>query len=77
MKPGDYRLASELRTWRKDTAAGLGLPAFRIMTNKTLDAIATEHSASLSALSNIYGIYQRTLDEYGDDILEIVADCKE
>ena len=75
MKPGDYRLASELRTWRKDTAAGLGLPAFRIMTNKTLDAIATEHPASLSALSNIYGIYQRTLDEYGEEILEIVADC--
>ena len=72
LSPADLALASELRTWRKDLASELGLPAYRIMTNKTLDAIVAERPSSLSALSRIYGIYQQTRDEYGEDILDIV-----
>ncbi|MGN0876656.1 MAG: RecQ family ATP-dependent DNA helicase [Kiritimatiellia bacterium] len=72
LSPPDLALASELRTWRKDLASELGLPAYRIMTNKTLDAIVAERPSSLSALSRIYGIYQQTRDEYGEDILDIV-----
>ena len=72
LSPSDLALASELRTWRKDLASELGLPAYRIMTNKTLDAIVAERPSSLSALSRIYGIYQQTRDEYGEDILDIV-----
>ena len=74
MRPEDLALASELRTWRKNVANERGVPAFRIMTNKTLDAIVAERPRTLAALSHIYGIYQQVRDDYGEDILEIVAD---
>jgi len=70
--PTDFALASELRTWRKSVAQDLGIPAFRIMTNKTLEAIAAERPTTLAALSRIYGIYRQTRDDYGEDILDLV-----
>ena len=72
--PVDVALASELRTWRKGVADELGIPAFRIMTNKTLEAIVAERPNSRAALSRIYGIYRQTCEEYGEDILEIVRE---
>ena len=69
---GDLALASELRTWRKEVASELGIPAFRIMTNKTLDALVAERPTTLAALSGVYGIYRQTREDYGDDILDII-----
>ena len=68
----DLALASELRTWRKEVAADLGVPAYRIMTNKTLDAIVAERPTTLAALSCVYGIYGQTRDRWGEDIVDIV-----
>jgi len=68
----DLALASELRTWRKGVAQDLGIPAFRIMTNKTLDVIVAERPTSLAALSGIYGLCRQTRDEYGEDLIDIV-----
>jgi len=76
MSRGDLALSSELRTWRKEVAADLGIPAFRIMTNKTLDAIVAERPHTLAELSRIYGIYSQTRDEYGEDILDMVREAK-
>ena len=73
--PGDLALASELRTWRKEVASELGIPAFRIMTNKTLDALVAERPTTLAALSSIYGLYRQTREEYGEDILDIIRNA--
>ena len=70
------KLASELRTWRKEVAAELGIPAFRIMTNKTLDALVAERPTTLAALSSIFGIYRQTREEYGEDILDIIRSAR-
>ena len=74
--PGDLALASELRTWRKEVASELGIPAFRIMTNKTLDALVAERPTTLAALSSIYGLYRQTRDEYGEDLLDIIRNAR-
>ena len=70
--PSDLALAAELRSWRKEVASELGVPAFRIMTNKTLDAIVADRPTTLAALSSVYGIYRQTREEYGEDILDLV-----
>ena len=70
--PGDLALASELRTWRREVAADLGIPAFRIMTNRTLEAIVAERPDSRSALARVFGIYRQTCEQYGEDILDLV-----
>ncbi len=72
--PQDLALASELRTWRRNLAADLGIPAFRIMTNKTLDALVAERPKSLSELSHIYGMITRIREDYGDEILDIIRE---
>ena len=73
--PADLALAAELRSWRKEVASELGIPAFRIMTNKTLDAIVADRPTTLAALSNIYGIYRQTREEYGEDIIDLVRNA--
>ena len=70
--PADLALASELRSWRKSVADELGIPAFRIMTNKTLDALVAERPTTLAALSRIYGIYRQTREEYGEDLIDMI-----
>lgn len=73
MTAADLALAAELRSWRKDLANELGIPAFRIMTNKTLEALVAARPTTLAALSNVSGIYRQTREEYGEDILEIIT----
>ncbi len=70
--PASLALASELRTWRRELAEDLGIPAFRVMTNKTLAALVSERPTSLSQLSHIYGMIGRIRDDYGDEILDII-----
>ncbi len=72
--PRDLALASELRTWRRNLAAELGIPAFRIMTNKTLDALVTERPQSLAELSRIYGMSTGIREDYGYEIIDIIRD---
>ena len=73
LSPAARTRANALRVWRKDTADGLGVAAFRIMSNKTLFSVAEENPRSLSQLSRL--VYRQTLNEYGEDILDVLSDA--
>ena len=73
-RPEDIALASELRTWRKGVAEELGVPVFRIMTNRTLDAIVVGRPKSLGALRGVFGMYRQVSTEYGEDLLAIIRE---
>ena len=75
LSPAARTRANALRVWRKDTADGLGVAAFRIMSNKTLFAVAEENPRSLSQLSHL--VYRQTLNEYGEDILDVLSDAND
>ena len=75
LSPAARTRANALRAWRKDTADGLGVAAFRIMSNKTLFSVAEENPRSLSQLSRL--VYRQTLNEYGEDILDVLADAND
>lgn len=64
--------AFALRSWRKDTADELGVAAFRIMSNKTLFRVAEEAPRSLAHLSHL--VPHQTLNEFGEDILDVLRD---
>lgn len=68
----DTPLAKALQAWRWKTAGAKNLAAFRIMTNKTLNLIATEKPTSLVALADIKGIGRNTFAEYAEEILTII-----
>lgn len=66
-----------LASWRKDRCKADGVPAYVVIDNATLDAIAEAAPTSLGDLGRIKGIGPTKLDRYGADILGVVADVSE
>ncbi|HEX7663743.1 MAG TPA: HRDC domain-containing protein, partial [Polyangiaceae bacterium] len=62
-----------LRSWRKEEARFRKVPAFRILTDKTLTAIAHDKPRSEESLLRISGIGPSILEKYGKTLLGIVA----
>jgi DNA helicase-2/ATP-dependent DNA helicase PcrA len=62
-----------LRRWRRERALADGVPAFIVLHDRTLAAIAARRPASRSELAGIPGIGPAKLDRYGDDVLRALA----
>lgn len=63
-----------LRRWREDTAAGLGVPHFVVMTDAALEAVASARPQTLAELGKIRGVGPRALAKFGPALLPLVAD---
>ncbi|GAA1480061.1 ATP-dependent DNA helicase UvrD2 [Gordonia sinesedis] len=68
----DDDLLVALKEWRRDRAQGKQVPAFVVFSDKTLLAIAEQRPTDAAALVSISGIGAAKLDEYGDELLELV-----
>lgn len=68
----DTELLDVLRGWRSETARGLGIPAFAVLGDATLRAIAEQRPTDVPALVSIAGIGAKKLDRFGDDLLRLV-----
>jgi hypothetical protein len=66
-------LVKELRQWRRETAEAAGFPPFRIFSNATLERLAATRPSSLGQLLLIKGIGPVTVQNYGDQLLAILA----
>ncbi len=62
-----------LRAWRLAEAKKRGIPAFRILTDQVLHAMAEDRPASDEDLLSITGVGLATVKKYGTDILRIVS----
>jgi RecQ family ATP-dependent DNA helicase len=67
----DAAIEERLRAWRLAEAKKSGIPAFRILTDRSLRAIATECPATPEALLNVAGIGPATVKKYGSFICRI------
>ena len=67
-------LLEALRKWRLSLARELGVPAFVIFHDSTLEAIATARPRALAALRRISGIGATKLERYGEALLAICGD---
>lgn len=65
-------LEEALRNFRKDRAAALGMKAFHIFSNQTLDEIVLKQPKTLVELSTIRGIGEKKIEEFGLDIIEVI-----
>jgi DNA topoisomerase-3 len=61
-----------LREWRLAEARRREVPAFRILTDRSLQAIAAEKPASMRALLNIPGVGAHVAEQYGAQIFRIL-----
>ena len=69
------RLIKTLKAWRKMKYEELHVPAFMILHQKVLVQIAEERPATKEELMQIGGFGKRKWDRYGQEILDIIADC--
>jgi DNA helicase-2/ATP-dependent DNA helicase PcrA len=69
----DESLVDLLKTWRIETAVASSVPAYVVMNDKTLLAIAAARPQTERELILIPGIGPAKLDAYGDEILRICS----
>ena len=69
--PPTTGLATALRAWVRTEAERLQRPAYMILHNRTIAAIARKRPATLDELALIPGIGERTLAKYGEEILRL------
>jgi len=69
----DEDLFLRLKTWRNNLAKQKNVPAYVILSNKTLQYIAAEVPTNDSQLLEISGIGQKKLDSFGKEILALVS----
>jgi RecQ family ATP-dependent DNA helicase len=67
-------VVAALKAWRLQEAKAAGVPAFRIMGNKTLDAVAAARPNSLDALAEVHGIGPAKLELYGEALLRVLRE---
>ncbi|HEY3835445.1 MAG TPA: DNA topoisomerase 3 [Bryobacteraceae bacterium] len=68
----NVKLEDALRSWRLKEAQRLGIPAFRILTDRTLHAIAATRPMTASELLAIPGIGIATVEKYGHHLYRIL-----
>jgi ATP-dependent DNA helicase RecQ len=69
----DAELREYLREWRRLTSKELGVPAYVVLHDTTLEEICRLRPASLPQLLSITGIGERKADKYGRGILAALA----
>ncbi len=65
-------LVERLKRWRQKTSAAQGIPAYRVLTNATIDRIAEMVPDTTDQLEAIPGIGPATMEQYGYDIIEVI-----
>ena len=70
----DARRETALRTWRLAEAKRRGFPAFRILSDRTLRALATSHPLTNEDLLDVPGIRTSTVAKYGTNICRVLRE---
>jgi ATP-dependent DNA helicase RecQ len=68
----EAELLDRLKRWRRKTSAALGIPAFRVMTNATMERIAESRPNSTSQLESVSGVGPATIEQFGYDLIELI-----
>jgi len=68
----DRRLMDALRAWRNSRSAETGVPAYMVLSVKSMEAVAALCPADYSSLMKIKGIGKKKIEQYGREILELV-----
>ncbi len=63
-----------LKRWRHKTSAALGIPAYRVLTNATIDRIAQSCPTTTEQLEAVSGIGPATVEQFGYDIVELIRE---
>ncbi|MEM7233253.1 MAG: RecQ family ATP-dependent DNA helicase, partial [Planctomycetota bacterium] len=71
--PADPETVERLTEWRLEQSRERGIPAYRVLTNKTLRHIAAARPKNPDELRDVHGVGDKLANTYGADILRIVS----
>ena len=71
--PASEALAAQLREWRTAEAKRLGVPAYLVLHDRTLQAVARTRPANPAQLLSIDGIGPAKAERFGEAILKLCA----
>ncbi len=69
----DEAIFERLRAWRLEKARALKMPPYVIFWDQTLQAITAARPQSLAELEAVRGVGQTKAEQYGEEVLTIVA----
>jgi DNA helicase-2/ATP-dependent DNA helicase PcrA len=69
----DPELFEALRTWRQQVATETDKPAFTVLVDEALRAVAATRPTTVAELARVRGIGPAKIDRYGAALLAIVA----
>ncbi|MFE5775933.1 ATP-dependent DNA helicase UvrD2 [Brachybacterium sp. NPDC056505] len=69
----DESVLDELRLWRRQRSAQLGVPAYSVLTDAALAAIAERAPSDLDALVHVPGVGPLKGRRFGEELLQILA----
>ncbi len=69
----DPGVEAALKAWRLNEARKKGIPAFRVLTDKTLQTIVAKQPRTNAELLGISGVGLGTVDKYGPQIFRILS----
>ena len=72
--PGDEGLRDALQAWRLDKSRADGVPAYVVFNNKTLDDLVARRPTDYAQLRACVGIGPAKVENYGDDLLALIAE---
>jgi ATP-dependent DNA helicase RecQ len=65
----DVQLREYVREWRRNSARHLGVAAFIVLSDATLDALCAAKPTTLQALRAVSGFGDKKVERYGEEIL--------
>ena len=68
-------LVTALKAWRKQRAAGDGVPAYIVLSDAHLEGIAARGPTTLDELARCTGIGPTKLERYGDEIVAVISEA--
>jgi DNA topoisomerase-3 len=68
----DARVVERLRQWRLEKSKAKRIPAFRILTDQTMYAIAAARPSNNAELLEVHGVGERIAEKYGKQLLALV-----
>ena len=73
-RPVDPELFEKLKAWRLEKARERKVPPYVVFHDRTLEAMAAAHPRNELELLDISGVGPKKLDDYGEELLELVED---
>lgn len=69
----DHALLETLKLWRKTESKKRKVPAYRILSDRSLEDLAVQKPCDRSRLLEVHGIGEAKLELYGDSLLHLIT----